>query len=166
MYYLEAHQRGGLSSRGLDGTIDSLWAAGVEGVPARKGFMASAHPYPAIPGSLRCRNPQNAGLHSTGTALPQVAACTPKHSNERNLPISPTGTGISASVGGGWVFRSLSFSLNYVKHLREQPQKSDFQPTWRKICHFSDYVCCRKIHSTKSVLLWGLARHKPYWGTS
>lgn len=37
--YLESHQREGHSSEGLTGTTDSLWAAGMEGVPARKGFM-------------------------------------------------------------------------------------------------------------------------------
>lgn len=103
---------------------------------------------------------QNAGLHPTSTALPQVAACTPKHSHESNLRICPTGTGVPTSVAGGWVFLSLSFFLNYVKDLRHQPQTSDCQPTWRKVCYFGDYLCCGKIHSTKSVFLWGLARDK------
>ena len=58
----------------------------------------------------------------------------------------------------------LSFFLDCVKHLKPQPQKSEFQPNWQKICHFSDYVSCGKRHSTKSVLLRGLAGAKPYIG--
>lgn len=105
VYYLEAHQ-GGHSSGGLVETIDSLRAAGMEGVPARECFMASAHPYP-VP--LTVEDLQNAGLYPTGTALPRVAACTPKHTNKPNLPISPTDTKMSTSVGRKRIFLSLSF---------------------------------------------------------
>jgi len=55
-------------------------------------------------------DPQNAVLHLTFTALPQVGACTPKDSNEPNLFISPTATRMSTSVSGAWVFLSLFLS--------------------------------------------------------
>lgn len=45
--YLESHQREEHSSEGLTGTIDSLRAAGMEGVPAKR-LPANAHPCPAV----------------------------------------------------------------------------------------------------------------------
>lgn len=111
MCYLESHQRERHSSEGLTGTIDFPRAAGMKGVPARKGFMPMLTL--ALPSLISCAilDTQNDGLHLIGTALSQAAAYIPKHSKEPNLLISPTGTGVSASVNRGWIFLSLFLSF-------------------------------------------------------
>lgn len=111
MCYLESHQREGHSSEDLTRTIDSLRAAGMEGVPARKGFMPVLTL--ALLSLISCAilDTQNDGLPLIGTALLHVAACTPKHSKEPSLFSSSTGIGMSGSVNRGWIFLSLFVSF-------------------------------------------------------
>lgn len=74
---------------------------------------------------------------------PQSTAANPTYPF---LPLEQGCPPVSVETGHFCLFPSF---LNYVKHLRQQCQKFDFQPTWRKMRHFSHYVCSGIIRSSK-----------------